>query len=61
MFEVFYMFIDTHCHLSKEDYDDIDLVIKENRENGIGYIENFSDSVLFIKDSEVTYDKNIKV
>ena len=29
------MFIDTHCHLSKEDYDDIDLVIKENRENNI--------------------------
>ncbi len=26
------MFIDTHCHLSSEDYDDIDLVIKENRE-----------------------------
>ena len=26
------MFIDTHCHLSNEDYDDIDLVIKENRE-----------------------------
>ena len=25
------MFIDTHCHLSIEDYDDIDLVIKENR------------------------------
>ncbi|MBQ3510861.1 MAG: TatD family hydrolase [Bacilli bacterium] len=24
------MFIDTHCHLSYEDYDDIDLVIKEN-------------------------------
>ncbi len=32
------MFIDTHCHLSKEDYDDIDLVIKENRENGISKI-----------------------
>ena len=32
------MFIDTHCHLSKEDYDDIDLVIKENRENGIDKI-----------------------
>ena len=26
------MFIDTHCHLSSSDYDDIDLVIKENRE-----------------------------
>ncbi len=32
------MYIDTHCHLSVEDYDDIDLVIKENRENGIGKI-----------------------
>ena len=32
------MFIDTHCHLSKEDYDDIDLVIKENRENNISKI-----------------------
>lgn len=29
------MFIDTHCHLSYEDYDDIDLVIKENREAGV--------------------------
>ena len=25
------MFIDTHCHLSYEDYDDINLVIEENR------------------------------
>ena len=32
------MLIDTHCHLSREDYEDIDLVIKENRENGIGKI-----------------------
>lgn len=24
------MYIDTHCHLSKEDYDDIDLVVKED-------------------------------
>ena len=32
------MLIDTHCHLSIEDYDDIDLVIKENRENGVGKI-----------------------
>lgn len=29
------MYIDTHCHLSIEDYDNIDLVIKENRENSI--------------------------
>lgn len=32
------MFIDTHCHLSLEDYDDIDLVVKENRENYIDKI-----------------------
>ncbi len=32
------MFIDTHCHLLIEDYKDIDLVIKENRENGISKI-----------------------
>ena len=32
------MLIDTHCHLSREDYDDIDLVINENRENGVGKI-----------------------
>lgn len=32
------MFIDTHCHLSIEDYDDIDLVIKENRESNISKI-----------------------
>ena len=32
------MYIDTHCHLSLEDYDDIYLVIKENRENNISKI-----------------------
>jgi TatD DNase family protein len=32
------MFIDTHCHISKEDYDDIDLIINENREAGIDKI-----------------------
>lgn len=32
------MFIDTHCHLSVEDYEDIDFVIKENRLAGIGKI-----------------------
>ena len=32
------MYIDTHCHLSLEDYDDIDLVIKENREHDISKI-----------------------
>lgn len=29
------MYIDTHCHLSVEDYEDIDIVIKENKENGV--------------------------
>lgn len=32
------MFIDTHCHLSHDDYDDIDLVIKENIESGVSNI-----------------------
>lgn len=32
------MYIDTHCHLSKEDYDDIDLVIRENKENNVNRI-----------------------
>lgn len=26
-----FMYIDTHCHLSREDYDDIDKVIEENK------------------------------
>ena len=29
------MFIDTHCHLSMEDYDDINQVIMDNRDAGI--------------------------
>ena len=32
------MYIDTHCHLSGEDYDDIAKVIKDNREAGIDKI-----------------------
>lgn len=32
------MYIDTHCHLSKEDYDDIDLVLKENKAAGVSKI-----------------------
>lgn len=32
------MYIDTHCHLSYDDYDDIDLVIEENRKAGIDKI-----------------------
>lgn len=29
------MFIDTHCHLSQDDYDDIDLVVSDNQKNNI--------------------------
>ena len=32
------MYIDTHCHLSYEDYDDIDKVIKDNLEAGVNKI-----------------------
>lgn len=32
------MYIDTHCHLFKSDYDDIDFVVKENRHNNVGKI-----------------------
>lgn len=32
------MFIDTHCHLSSDYYDNIDKVILENKENGIDKI-----------------------
>ena len=32
------MFIDTHCHLSREDYDDIDKVIEEDKEAGVARI-----------------------
>ena len=32
------MYIDTHCHLSVEDYEDIDVVIKENLEAGVNKI-----------------------
>ncbi len=56
------MFIDTHCHLSKEDYDDIDLVIKENRENNISKIiisgcsrENIFESIELSKRYEEVY------
>ena len=32
------MYIDTHCHLSREDYDDIDKVIEENKNANIDKI-----------------------
>ena len=48
------MFIDTHCHLSKEYYDDIDLVVEENKKAGISKMivsgcdkESILESMLF--------------
>ena len=32
------MFIDTHCHISKEDYSDIDLLVKENINNNVNKV-----------------------
>ena len=32
------MFIDTHCHLSKDDYDDIEQVLEDNRKVGVSPI-----------------------
>lgn len=32
------MFIDTHCHLSIEDYEDIDKVLEDNRKEGVSPI-----------------------
>lgn len=32
------MFVDTHCHLSNEDYKNIEEVLKENRQAGVSSI-----------------------
>lgn len=32
------MFIDTHCHLSKDDYEDLDKVIKDAEDNNVKYL-----------------------
>ncbi len=32
------MFIDTHCHISKEDYDDIEAVINASKDNQVEYL-----------------------
>lgn len=40
-----FMYIDTHCHLFKSDYEDVLSVIEENRKNGIGAIINCSCSL----------------
>ena len=56
------MFIDTHCHLSKEDYDNIDTVLSDNREAGIEKIiisgctrESIIESLLFVDQYEDVY------
>ena len=48
------MFIDTHCHLSVDDYDDIDLVIKENREADI-------DKIIISGCSKTWIDESLKL
>ena len=53
------MFIDTHCHLSKEDYEDIDKIIEDNRNN---YVDKIivsgctRDSILESLDLSKKYD-----
>ena len=32
------MFVDTHCHLSNEDYKNIEEVLKENRQAGVSQL-----------------------
>ncbi len=32
------MFIDTHCHISKDDYDDIERVIKDAKDNQVNHL-----------------------
>lgn len=34
------MFVDTHCHIYKDYYEDIDLVLNEAKKNNVGYIIN---------------------
>ena len=51
------MFIDTHCHLSREDYDDIDFVIKENREASVDKIIISGCSEKWIDESLMLADK----
>ena len=56
------MFIDTHCHLSIEDYDDIDLVIKNNLEAGVSKIivsactrDTFAEAIELAKKYDCVY------
>ena len=50
------MFVDTHCHLSNEDYKNIEEVLKENRQAGVSSIiisgctkESISESLEYAK------------
>ena len=47
------MIIDTHCHLFSEDYDDLDKLIKEMKENNIYAVVNGFD----LKLGEMTADE----
>lgn len=53
------MFVDTHCHLYKEYYDDIKEVIQNSKSNGIikfinaGCDKNTNEEVLSIKNDSV--------
>ena len=56
------MFIDTHCHLSIKDYDDIDLVIKENIDSGVNKIivsacevEDFEEAISLLNKYDSVY------
>ena len=56
------MYIDTHCHLSYEDYDDIDLIVQNNRSAGVSPIiisgctkESIIESLEFSKKYEDIY------
>ncbi len=56
------MFTDTHCHLSKEDYDDIDLVIEEAKKNKINKLiisgcekRNIDESIKIANNHDTVY------
>ena len=56
------MFVDTHCHLSSEDYDDINLVLKENIANGVSKIivsactkNTFNESIFLSENNSCIY------
>lgn len=56
------MFIDTHCHLSNDYYDDIDNIINENKEAGISKIvvsgceeQEIKSSINYINKYDIVY------